>query len=108
MIVPGFGSESNPSPGSDHQILNNFLSIFTFFQNFFKTKNMDANDSFDGKPTNVNCFYMHTIFEQKYLKPAIVLTYPTKYSKASRYTVFGSRKKPCSSKPRFMRFIPMY
>ena len=33
---------------------------------------------------------------------------PTKYSKASRYAVFGSRKKPCSSKPCFMRFIPMY
>jgi hypothetical protein len=29
------------------------------------------------------------------------------YSKASRYTVFGSRKKPCSSKPHFVRFIPM-
>ena len=40
---------------------------------------MDANDRFDGKPTNLNCFYMHTIFEQKYLKPAIVLTYLTKY-----------------------------
>ena len=33
---------------------------------------MDANDGFDGKPTNLNCFYIHTIFEQKYLKPAIV------------------------------------
>ena len=30
------------------------------------------------------------------------------YSKASRYAVFGSRKKPCSSKPHFVRFIPMY
>ena len=30
------------------------------------------------------------------------------YSKALRYTVFGSRKKPCSSKPCFLRFIPMY
>ena len=28
-----------------------------------------------------------------------------KYSKASRYAVFGSRKKPCSSKPCFVRFI---
>ena len=28
---------------------------------------MDANDGFDGKPTNLNCFYMHTIFEQKYI-----------------------------------------
>ena len=37
---------------------------------------MDANDSYDGKPTNLNCFYMHTIFELKYLKPAIVsMTY---------------------------------
>ena len=31
-----------------------------------------------------------------------------KYSKASRYADFGSRKKPCSSKPLFMRLIPMY
>ena len=30
------------------------------------------------------------------------------YSKALRYAVFGSRKKPCSSKPHFMRFISMY
>ena len=30
------------------------------------------------------------------------------YSKASRCAVFGSRKKPCSSKPHFVRFIPMY
>ena len=32
----------------------------------------------------------------------------SKYSKASRYADFGSRKKPCSSKPCFVRFIPMY
>ena len=31
-----------------------------------------------------------------------------KYSKASRYADFGSRKKQCSSKPHFVRFIPMY
>ena len=31
------------------------------------------------------------------------------YSKASRYADFGSRKKPCSSKPHFVSwFIPMY
>ena len=30
------------------------------------------------------------------------------YSKASRYADFGSRKKPCSLKPCFVRFIPMY
>ena len=30
------------------------------------------------------------------------------YSKASRYADFGSRKKQCSSKPHFVRFIPMY
>ena len=30
------------------------------------------------------------------------------YSKASRCADFGSRKKPCSSKPHFVRFIPMY
>ena len=33
---------------------------------------MDANDGFDGKPTNLNCFYMPTNLEQKYLKPAKV------------------------------------
>ena len=31
-----------------------------------------------------------------------------RYSKASRYADFGSRKKPCSSKPHFVRFIPTY
>ena len=33
---------------------------------------MDANDDFNGKELNLNCFYMHTIFAQKYPKPAIV------------------------------------
>ena len=42
-----------------------FLSIFTFWQNFFKTLNIDANDDFYGKEVKLNCFYMHTIFEQK-------------------------------------------
>ena len=49
------------------------MAVFTIFQNFFKTKNMDTNDGFDGKPIHLNCFYMHTIFEQKYLKLAIVI-----------------------------------
>ena len=35
---------------------------------------MVANDDFDGKATHLNCFYMHMIFEQKYPKPAIVIT----------------------------------
>ena len=39
---------------------------------------MDANDGFDGKPTNSNCFYMHTNFEQKYLKPTIVISRKTR------------------------------
>ena len=30
---------------------------------------MVANDDFDGKAPHINCFYMHMIFEQKYLKP---------------------------------------
>ena len=34
--------------------------------------------------------------------------YIMKYSKALRYADFGSRKKPCSAKPCFVRFIPMY
>ena len=33
---------------------------------------MDANDDFYGKELNLNCFYMHTIFGQKYPKPTIV------------------------------------
>ena len=36
---------------------------------------MDANDDFNGKELNLNCFYMHTIFGQKYPKPAIVISY---------------------------------
>ena len=33
---------------------------------------MVSNDDFDGKATNLNCFYIHINFEQKYPKPAIV------------------------------------
>ena len=33
---------------------------------------MVSNDDFDGKATNLNYFYLHINFEQKYLKPAIV------------------------------------
>ena len=33
---------------------------------------MDANDDFFDKELNLNCFYIHTIFRQKYPKPAIV------------------------------------
>ena len=32
---------------------------------------MDANDDFNGKELNLNCFYMHTIFAQKYPKPIV-------------------------------------
>ena len=32
---------------------------------------MDSNDDFYGKELNLNCFYMHTNFGQKYLKMAI-------------------------------------
>ena len=34
---------------------------------------MDTNDDFYGKELNLNCFYMHTNFGQKYLKTAIVM-----------------------------------
>ena len=34
---------------------------------------MVSNDDFDGKATNLNCFYLHINFEQKYPKPAIVI-----------------------------------
>ena len=33
---------------------------------------MAFNDDFDGKATNLNYFYLHINFEQKYPKPAIV------------------------------------
>ena len=33
---------------------------------------MDTNDDFYGKELNLNCFYMHSNFEQKYPKTAIV------------------------------------
>ena len=33
---------------------------------------MVSNDDFDGKATNLNCFYLHINFEQKYSKPAIL------------------------------------
>ena len=33
---------------------------------------MDVNDDFYDKELNLNCFYMHTNFGQKYLKMAIV------------------------------------
>ena len=33
---------------------------------------MDTNDDFYGKELNLNCFYIHTNFEQKYPKTAIV------------------------------------
>ena len=33
---------------------------------------MVSNDDFDGKATNLNCFYLHINFEQKYPKLAIV------------------------------------
>ena len=38
--------------------------------------NMDANDDFFDKELNLNCFYMHTIFRQKYPKPARVTWWP--------------------------------
>ena len=34
---------------------------------------MDSNDDFYGKELNLNYFYMHTNFGQKYLKTAIVM-----------------------------------
>jgi hypothetical protein len=34
---------------------------------------MVSNDDFDGKETNLSCFYLHINFEQKYPKPAIVV-----------------------------------
>ena len=35
---------------------------------------MDTNDDFYGKEFNLNCFYMHINFDQKYPKTAIVCT----------------------------------
>ena len=47
---------------------------------------MDINDDFYGKELNLNYFYMHTNFEQKYPKTAIVPSYvrslqPPQYSR---------------------------
>ena len=36
---------------------------------------MDTNDDVYGKALKLNCFYMHTNFEQKYRKTAIVAWY---------------------------------
>ena len=33
---------------------------------------MDSYDDFYAKEPNLNCFHMHTIFRQKYPKPALV------------------------------------
>ena len=40
---------------------------------------MVSNDGFDGKATNLNCFYLHINFEQKYPKLAIVIYWIKKF-----------------------------
>ena len=60
----------NDQVGSGSGLLKIFRG--TYRHNFFKTWNMIANDDFYGKELNLNCFYMHTIFGQKYSKPALV------------------------------------
>ena len=45
---------------------------------------MVSNDDFDGKATNLNYFYLHINFEQKYLKPAIVSSQIVCYTTNSR------------------------
>ena len=42
---------------------------------------MDTNDDFYGKELNLNCFYMHTNFGQKYPKTAIVIKKQTNNKK---------------------------
>ena len=42
-----------------------FCQFFSIWQNFISTLNMDANDDFYVREVNLNCFYMHTIFEEK-------------------------------------------
>ena len=49
---------------------------------------MVSNDDFDGKATNLSCFYLRINFEQKYLKPAIVqsIVLVFQYPKLGSYT----------------------
>ena len=47
---------------------------------------MVSNDDFDGKATNLNCFYLHINFEQKYPKPAIVDTWVVEIMAIKRAT----------------------
>ena len=46
---------------------------------------MDTNDDFYGKELNLNCFYMHTNFEQKYPKTAIVIKVSKTISKKQSF-----------------------
>ena len=48
---------------------------------------MDTNDDFYGKELNLSCFYMHTNFEQKYPKTAIVVLEVFKIFSCSKYSV---------------------
>ena len=51
---------------------------------------MDTNDDFYGKELNLNCFYMHTNFEQKYSKTAIVIRVSQEFLAGFQKNVLGS------------------
>ena len=52
---------------------------------------MVSNDDFDGKATNLNCFYLHINFEQKYPKPAIVIVCFAKPDKTNIWAVWAEQ-----------------
>ena len=57
---------------------------------------MDTNDDFYGKELNLKCFYMHTNFEQKYPKTAIVLRGQFLYPKCGLEKTFFDLLPPPS------------
>ena len=52
---------------------------------------MDTNDDFYGKELNLNCFYMHTNFEQKYPITAIVSWCMNSLLNAATYLTYLKR-----------------
>ena len=80
-----------------------FKSQFSYAYSYFCGLKHSKSHCFSCQLTKIN----FGVPMQKYVSPDLYMPILI-YSKASRYAVFGSRKKPCSSKPRFLRFIPMY
>ena len=70
---------------------------------------MVSNDDFDGKATNLNCFYLHINFEQKYPKLAIV-AYGEDFRVGSNFELLARKKHLCSDALNLenMGFAPNY